>query len=214
MEKTFQLYWTSRWGQEYRTNGKAPEILKNYLDNFLLEGKVGQNILDIGCGAYPISNNFVDPNRKQILVDIAGGHWKSERVLKLEIDIGDLLIKQIERKRFLDSVRDFFGSTWSKVVDTCIMGHILNYVDYRALIPFVSELLAEKGRLLVVNNPKYFSPEAPLRKPRLKSNLEIVNAIEETTLTIEEILLLRKGGETCGAGIFHSGTMILCAQNG
>ena len=79
-------------------------------------------------------------------------------------------------------------------VDTILLSDILNYTDYRLVIPPLSRYLKRGGRIVIMNNPRYAIPEL-LSDRRAMDYAEIVSFLRKEGYVIEqngEIIVARR----------------------
>jgi len=185
--------WQRLWGADYGADLKR-WLLPPVFDTLERERKIGSLIVDIGCGAMPVTRLLKPmPGRKRILVDIASDNSSTadEQGVRLDVEkIGQpdaLSLKKalLRACKFLKAnPRD---SASRPAADTMIFSDLLNYVDFRKVLGGFATYLKPGGRIIINNLPirgnhAWFSDQG------LKDNEDLLQFLHEHGFEIEKKL--------------------------
>jgi hypothetical protein len=198
-ETPWQLFWGEAYGEDLKE-----WLFKPLFAALDAEEKLGNVIVDAGCGAQPVSRLIpARPGRRRILLDVAADRQQTERDLRLRLELEAACDAETlsARKAFVHVCRHLEidpdePAAQGPLVDTMIFSDVLNYVDYRRVLAGFSRWLKPGGRLIVNNLPMrgnraLFSPAG------LKDNREVVAWARKNGYQIErQEYPCRPGGES------------------
>ena len=181
--------WRQYWGESYGPESK--QLLKPVFDKLETEEKIGDLIIDVGSGAWPVTQLLkTRPARKRICIDIAADNVGSlnERRIRLDAEkMGQL--RSLSFRKALLRVCAFLGKnprteTETERADTIVFSDLLNYVDFRKVLNGFEKYLKPGGRIIVFNLPNrgnglLFSDKG------LKDNRELYAFLAEHHFEIE-----------------------------
>lgn len=181
-------FWKGRWGDTYDRNFKGM-VMGNLLEKMSQEGKIGQVILDVGCGKEPVSRLIPEP-KKVITVDLGGPLTVSANHLHLQCDL-DEFFQGIEpvAAEAVEKISKFLGNLPQKInqspwANTIIMADILNYVSSGKVLTACVKALQPGGRAVIFNKPNRGYRQC-LSDNGLKGNSELFKTLEDLNLEIE-----------------------------
>lgn len=165
---------------DYRCSEKT---IIPWLEDMRQKNILGNNIMDIGCGAKPISQNLQRLN-KLVLVDIGTINIIDADVLSVCYDINELNETQNESTlMFKRKIKDFLGE---EVINTIILSNILNYVNYKVVLNQLYQLIHPGSRLVILNRPFKGSYNF-VSDYGVNCNIELINTLESANFVIEEM---------------------------
>ena len=177
--------WDLHWGDKY--NEKFKGALRSKLALLDDQGKVGEKVLDLGCGERPVSSELFGRGKRIILLD------QAQKVLKTFKDKPDLIpvlgnFDDLEPVQITGRLKGSLEAESVHKFDTVILSDILNYSkDWRALLNKARSLLTPGGLLLVSNTPDQgYGFSLSTNRPR--DNSQIVGYLrDELACVIEEV---------------------------
>lgn len=194
-------FWGQAYGREYDRKWKQP--LVDELEEMSASGDLGKVVLDIGSGKRPVTL-ALGSKHKVVSLDIAHkenrttftGQW-----LQVKANAGDTKLQSYDTKRAAVEIAHFLGLTTRElrdnpaVADAIVMSEILNYIDWREVIPFLSQFLKTDGKLIICNMPgrgvsSVFHPTHP------QTTQEVLDFLESADFEVEKDVGLRIGGST------------------
>ncbi|MGD1031823.1 MAG: class I SAM-dependent methyltransferase [Opitutaceae bacterium] len=155
------------------------------------EGKIGDLVIDVGCGAVPVTGLLkATTARKRILVDIASDNAESAEAIGIRLDAEEAGRREglACRKALLRACAFLAISPRTEprteLADTIVFSEVLNYVDFRKVIQGFSVFLKPGGRIIVINLP--FRGNASLFSEKgLKENRQLYEFLDEHDFEIE-----------------------------
>src|SRR3989344_133114 len=201
--------WETHWGDKY--NEKFKQALKRKIIDLDIEGKIGETVLDLGCGANPVSDGLTRPGRRIVLVDNSSKVHRLKHQNRYSVQYN---LDRIADERFSNELQGLLGVSPRGIFDSVIISDVLNYIDWKKVLKILIPFMKKGGRLIVNNMPdqgyqKDFSPQRP------RDNLEIIQFIQqEMNCHIEEI---HDAAQICGrkdasSRISRRGQMVLVAK--
>jgi hypothetical protein len=132
--------WQEYWGDSY-----APELKQRLLERVFgkleTEEKIGNLIIDIGSGAWPVTRLLkTKPGRKRVCVDIAADNVGSLDELRIRLDaekvgqFGALSFRKAILRVCAFLEIDPKTDTKAGRADTIVVSDTLNYVDFGRLL--------------------------------------------------------------------------------
>jgi len=195
--------WDSRWGEKYNESFKVH--FSQMLEKMGQEGLLGDTVIDLGCGNFPVSYSLLPFCSEVVLVD------KAQQVGQLKSSGFKVIVDDFDRLNLTQSLAETATSPTASCV---ILSDILNYSqDWQALLKKAITCLGPKGRIIICNRPgqgfsRLFSDDPP------KNNLEIVSFLQQQGLTIDSV---QDSAQVCGdrekgKPISRYSQMVLVAQ--
>jgi hypothetical protein len=182
--------WQEYWGETYAPELKQ-RLLKTLFAELDKEGKVGDLIVDIGSGAYPVTRLLAArPGRKRVCVDIAADNRGSADELKLRLDAEKIgQSGQLSFRKALLRVCAFLQINPRKEAeiqraDAMVISDTLNYVDFRKVLSGLAIYLKANGRIIILNLP-YRGNHTLFSDRGLKDNRQLYPFLEEQGFEIE-----------------------------
>jgi hypothetical protein len=182
--------WQEYWGETYAPELKQ-RLLKALFAELEKEGNVGDLIVDIGSGAYPVTRLLATrPGRKRVCVDIAADNRGSVDELKLRLDAEKIgQSGQLSFRKALLRVCAFLQINPRKEaeiqrVDAMVISDTLNYVDFRKVLTGLASYLKPNGRIIILNLP-YRGNHTLFSDRGLKDNRQLYPFLEEQGFEIE-----------------------------
>jgi hypothetical protein len=182
--------WQEYWGETYAPELKQ-RLLKPLLDDLDRGGKIGDLIVDIGSGAYPVTRLLAArPGRKRVCVDIAADNGESVGELRLRLDAEK--IGQLDRLSFRKALLracsflkiDLRKDAETQRADAMVISDTLNYVDFREVLSGLASYLKPNGRVIIFNLP-YRGNQSLFSELGLKDNRHLYPVLEEQGFEIE-----------------------------
>jgi SAM-dependent methyltransferase len=182
--------WQEYWGESYGLELKR-WMLTPVFSRLEAEGKIGDLVIDVGCGAVPVTGLLsATPARKRILVDIASDNAESAEALGIRLDAEEAGRREgLGCRRALLRACAFLAinprtEPRTELADTIVFSEILNYVDFRKVIQGFSVFLKPGGRIIVVNLP-FRGNGSLFSEMGLKENRQLYGFLEEHDFEIE-----------------------------
>lgn len=187
--------WSEHWGNDYDRPFKMRFAFGPLFKRLEGEGKLGQVIVDIGSGAWAVSEKLA-PRHTVITIDLGNydetqaraiGAWNRQYV---PFDIEDVEDSgKFSTRRALLKIASFLdvdprreGS--QEQVDTMIFSEVLNYVDYQQVLRAMARYLKKGGRFIIYNLPTRGIKDLFSSKG-LKSNIELLQFLESEGFEVE-----------------------------
>jgi SAM-dependent methyltransferase len=182
--------WQEYWGDSY-----APELKQRLLEPVFgkleTEEKIGNLIIDIGSGAWPVTRLLkTKPGRKRICVDIAADNVGSLDELRIRLDaekvgqFGALSFRKAILRVCAFLEIDPKTDTKAERADTIVVSDTLNYVDFGRVLSSFANYLKPDGRIIVLNLP-YRGNSSLFSDQGLKDNRKLYAFLEEHHFEIE-----------------------------
>lgn len=148
--------WDSHWGKDYDYFRKQM-IVQEALQDAEAQGYIGTYVVDVGCGALPLSGHL-SRSHKKILIDIAGPQWKAKYGIQLRLDVETLLDSTSRHSRAaIARIARFMqvkeSSKERQQVDTFFFSDILNYIDWESVLGEANSYLKPGGSFVIFNMP-------------------------------------------------------------
>ena len=194
-----QETWREHWGVEYRGDLRNMDLQPIFRD-LELDGMLGETILDIGSGYYPVSE-YLSKNHRVVTIDIEGQEGEQQGHFHIRHDV-ELLTDEhryTSQKAFVQMAQyfniDIRGST-KENVDTMIFSQLLNYVDFRKVLSVASTYLRPGGLFVIVNQPN-FGYSDMFSEGGVKNNAELLEEMlrNEFEIITKVFPWIKKGSE-------------------
>jgi SAM-dependent methyltransferase len=196
--------WQRFWGGTYGP-GLKRWLFKPVFEKLEEEGKIGDLIVDAGCGASPVTDLLAQrAGRKRILIDIAAENEAAENEQRIRMDVqkiaapGSLSLRKalLRARRFLGAGPDANRAC----VDAIVLSDILNYVDYKLVLGGFAEYLKPGGGFIIVNMPARGN-DSLFSHRGVKDNRDLCRFLEANGFEIEhKAFPKRPRGETIEEG--------------
>ena len=145
--------WQQYWGESYGPELKQ-HLLKPVFGKLETEEKIGNLIIDVGSGAWPVTRLLkARPERKRVCVDIAADNDGSLDELRIRLDaekVGQFGAPSF--RKAIIRVCAFLGIN-RKTAEKAERADTLNYVDFRKVLSAFAKYLKPDGRIIVLNLP-------------------------------------------------------------
>jgi hypothetical protein len=184
--------WQEYWGESYGPKLKQ-HLLKPFFDKLEKEERIGNLIVDLGSGAWPVTRLLgTRPDRKRICVDIAADNVKSLDELRIRLDaekVGQFRTLSFQKAilricAFLELNPRTEAKT--ELVSTIVISDLLNYVDFRMVLTGFAKYLKTGGRVIILNLP-YRGNRSLFSDKGLKDNHQLYAFLKEDHFEIEQI---------------------------
>lgn len=163
-------------------------------------------ILDLGCGPSPLSSKLA-PLRELICLDLSPTTVELARAtfrfssmhLFVAGDIEDTTLAKFSSRRAAVNLLRFFDYSKEElqqnpeVLGAVVMSDVLNYIDWRHVLPFLAKHLKKGGNFAICNAPgrgekQLFHPQKPGGANEICSYLEGIGftILEDADLITEE----------------------------
>ncbi|MEK9130242.1 MAG: methyltransferase domain-containing protein [Patescibacteria group bacterium] len=187
---------TINWERIYELKVSYNTSLKNELfhsefNRLEKENKLGNTIMDFGCGSDPISKELFFTH-KVITIDIAKKNNDDDDRPHFKFDIDKVDKTKFETQKILLKIAKSLDinprdEQNKEPIDTMIFSEILNYVDYKKVLKFSTDYLKPNGIIIVFNKPRrgfnnLFSEKG------LTNNFEFYDFLKSENLKIEKKL--------------------------
>jgi len=184
--------WQEYWGEEFGSKLKQ-HLLRPFFDELEKEGRIGNLILDLGSGAWPVTRLLgTRPDRKRICVDIAADNVQSLDELRIRLDaekVGQFRTLSFQKAILrICTFLELNPRTETKIerVSTIVIFDLLNYVDFRMVLIGFAKYLKAGGRIIIVNLP-YRGNRSLFSDKGLKDNHQLYAFLKEHHFEIEKI---------------------------
>jgi hypothetical protein len=184
--------WQEYWGEVYGPKLKQ-HLLRPFFDELEKEERIGNLILDLGSGAWPVTRLLgTRPDRKRICVDIAADNVKSLDELRIRLDAEKVgQVRTLSFQKAILRICTFLElnpRTETKIerVSTIVISDLLNYVDFRMVLTGFAKYLKTGGRIIIVNLP-YRGNRSLFSDRGLKDNHQLYAFLKEYHFEIEKI---------------------------
>lgn len=182
------ITWQEEFGMSYWSMYKEKFVV--ILKEMSADGRMGEVVLDVGSGSEPVIGNLPGEH-KLIFLDTARTRTgEVDGRLYMRGDIDDIALKKYDSKRAAVQIAHFLGLNVREVrqnpavIDTVVMSDILNYLDWRKAVAFLTIFLKPDGRIAIFNKPGrgkswLFHPQRP------QTTQEVVEFLREAGFEIE-----------------------------
>ncbi|MFH1785526.1 MAG: hypothetical protein ABH842_03780 [Candidatus Micrarchaeota archaeon] len=179
--------WLPEWGKPYSPGFKHAEV-RPLLEEMDRKGMLGRMFLDCGSGSK--KSDFYPVNGKRVIrvdVGMPYGYSRDGNVLELRVDVETLtLATLVDLYRSLPKECHFAGSAINIVPDTLIVVDLLNYVNFRDVIPRLMDMLRYGGRAVISNFAGMGITEL-LSQDGVKNNLQFLEFLSECKFRLEHL---------------------------
>ncbi len=193
-----RAFWRREWGCGYAPDFKYAQ-LSPLLESIERAGGLGKKILDAGSGSLSSMNNpsallpafYPTEGKRVVRADLGMPYpWRIiGGILEIRADLEDLSLESVRNRKNLIRICRHIGADPRLDIptfDTLLLSDILNYVDYRRLVPELLRFLAPGGRLVICNWPDMGLPDAFSPK-RPKGNRELSLFVASLGLLTEHL---------------------------
>ncbi len=198
--------WDERWGHVYSPEHKD-RMMGRHLRQMDAEGKIGNTLIDVGSGAYPVTQMLrYKKDRKIIAVDVAGGNHRHRDRQELRVDAEAVdRPDSLAYKKALIRSQGFLGlkpdTADSRQADSVFFSEILNYVDSGKVIEGFGRFIKPGGRVIIYNKPDY-GLESLFSGDRFKDNHELLGFLTDRGFDTEHLQVVERGMDAALSKIF------------
>ena len=175
--------WARHWGDKYNEDYKRQ--LRDLLLAMAKEGKLGDTVMDLGCGVLPVSEKLGGEDRRVILVDkvLDVEKMRKENFYPVCADVDNMSTSDVAER-----LEEIIGAPPRGKIDAVILSDILNYSsNWRQLLREVRGLMAAGGHIIISNMPDQ-GYDPLLSEDRPRTNLEVLIFLSEALgCGIEEV---------------------------
>lgn len=159
--------WWMMWESGYDRKAKEP-LWDSLFAKLQSANQLGAMVAEIGSGAYPVTNKLPELyGIKVIAVDIASIDSVKLRAnfSAITFDVELLDVNQNATRKAISKVCHDLRlyapcvKEGPRQLDSIVCSDILNYVDYRSVIPRLTKYLRVGGKLLIMEAPRRGAPE-------------------------------------------------------
>src|ERR1044072_6153674 len=181
--------WEQHWGRRYKPETKY-DTIGYQLEQLDQEGKIGPVVVDVGSGDWSMASDLIF-NHKIIEINIGDSTVKQgPYTLRLPADIEAVGDGSPATTRNLIKIAKFLEidpHSEAEQVDFFISSDVLNYIDYRKVLPELFRYLKPGGRILILNMPgRGFGSLMP--DTGVKDNHELLQLLTDSGLVIETLI--------------------------
>lgn len=172
-EKDERSYWQKSQDSLYELTGK--EHFEQRMKRLSGEGKLGERVMDVGCGPYPVTDVLDQKKHHRFLVDWIP--WETSA--RPDDTVVTVNVRDVAAVH--QSLQE------APPMDSMVFSSLLNYVDYQSTLSVFRPYLKPGGRYIIFNKPD-FGMRNVLHARRPRSTREVVECLMFLEFTPEEVI--------------------------